>query len=115
MELGNCYDKPINGEGAHTWGNPADPQEEEKLTWKKVWCLVHSLFWRSEPEPDGRDLATVHRPKHLDGLTQWVKQEWIPFWHYHLSQYICCWRRTRDKKHVSSPNAPTERRESLDC
>jgi hypothetical protein len=88
----------IRGCGNSAWGDPRKRPKGQQSMVEDLLPLLSGLFWKRDLPQDERDLVTVHQPRKLDGLTLWVKQDWTPFYHYHLRnplQRLVCRRRPR--------------------
>ena len=97
----------VCGAGNAAWGNLESPPGPPKSMAKSILPLFLNIFWKPEGQLDKRDLVTVHQSKKLDRLTSWVKQDWIPFYHYHLRNRVraalrCCQRQEEVKPEVPS-------------
>ncbi|KAF7930138.1 hypothetical protein BELL_1130g00020 [Botrytis elliptica] len=73
----NC----ISGDAARVWGNYTENIGEAKaLRWQFIG-LMRSIFWPPASKPDNLDLIVPRQGHTVDGLTTWVANEFVPFWH----------------------------------
>ncbi|KAF7949120.1 hypothetical protein EAE96_008289 [Botrytis aclada] len=71
----------ISGDAACIWGDYTENVGEAKpLRWQFV-SLMRSIFWPPGPKPDNLDLIVPRQGHTVDGLTTWVANEFVPFWH----------------------------------
>ncbi|TGO44444.1 hypothetical protein BCON_0517g00020 [Botryotinia convoluta] len=71
----------ISGDAACIWGDYTENVGEAKpLRWQFV-SLMRSIFWPTAPKPDNLDLIVPRQGHTVDGLTTWVANEFVPFWH----------------------------------
>lgn len=84
-KLGNF---PIKGAGQGVWGPLSGKGLKAHKTLKEN--LVHMLrsltiFWPETPSEEELkykpDLIVPRKKKEEDGLTQWIANDWLPFWH----------------------------------
>jgi len=78
-------DFPIKGAGQDVWG-PLRGKGVKTLTENFVHMLRSlTIFWPetpSEKELESKpDLIVPRKKKEEDGLTQWIANDWLPFWH----------------------------------
>ncbi|RDW67556.1 hypothetical protein BP6252_08952 [Coleophoma cylindrospora] len=76
----------IVGIGADTWGEIFRKEEENQSLIPHLLHVLRALFWKLEPTeekhpPVKSRLVAIKDPTKLDGFTEWVVREWIPFWH----------------------------------
>jgi hypothetical protein len=69
----------IGGHGSKVWGdfNVGCPQPS---TFQLFGNLLSSIFWKRRQASTRPDLVAPHMRKPVDGLTQWIANEWTPFW-----------------------------------
>lgn len=74
----------IHGPGSDSWGKlehslPPRP----KTPWQQFINMLRSvsIFWAVKPPRCFNDLVVPGKSRNVDGLTRWVTNEWIPFWH----------------------------------
>ncbi|KAH7110731.1 hypothetical protein EDB81DRAFT_954024 [Dactylonectria macrodidyma] len=70
----------IMGKGSEAWGDQTRRKEEIPLS-KRILPLIYSIFQPQEPTRTDLDLVTTQPRQKVDGLTRWVANEWIPFYH----------------------------------
>ncbi|CCD54256.1 hypothetical protein BofuT4_P129560.1 [Botrytis cinerea T4] len=71
----------ISGNAACIWGDYTENVGEEKpLRWRFV-SIMRSIFWPAAPKVDTLDLIVPRQGHTVDGLTTWVANEFVPFWH----------------------------------
>ncbi|KAH7011101.1 hypothetical protein EDB80DRAFT_384078 [Ilyonectria destructans] len=70
----------IRGKGCDAWGDQTQPTKEIPLS-KRILPLIYSIFHPQEPTRTDLDLVTTQPRQKVDGLTRWVANEWIPFYH----------------------------------
>lgn len=68
------------GKGSDAWGDQTRPTEEIPLS-KRILPLIYSIFHPPELTRTDLDLVTTQPRQKVDGLTRWVANEWIPFYH----------------------------------
>lgn len=89
----------IRGAGNFAWGDPYKPPQEIQPLVKEILPFLSSIFWKRDRPLDKKDLVTVQKIQVQIGITRWIREEWIPFYHYHLRiplQRLGCRRRSRD-------------------
>ncbi|KAF5873537.1 uncharacterized protein Bfra_004999 [Botrytis fragariae] len=98
----------ISGDAACIWGDYTENVVEAKpLKWQFV-SLVRSIFWPTAPNPDNLDLIVPRKGHTVDGLTLWVANEFVPFWHS-IKQAL----RRKKRKTISEENGlPTTENKS---
>ncbi|KAF7901752.1 uncharacterized protein EAF01_007051 [Botrytis porri] len=89
----------ISGDAACIWGDYTENVGEAKpLRWQFV-SLMRSIFWPPATIPDNLDLIVPRQGHTVDGLTTWIANEFVPFWHS-IKQTL----RRRKVKTVSEEN-----------
>ncbi|RDW74200.1 hypothetical protein BP5796_07642 [Coleophoma crateriformis] len=82
----NGGDYSIVGLGADTWGDIFTEEEKDQKLIPHLLQVLRTLFWKREPTNEKYPLVksrmvAIKAPTKLDGFTEWVVREWIPFWH----------------------------------
>jgi len=72
----------IEDHGSDSWGDLKKHPVERTLGQQFIHMLRSlSIFWVEKEEPNLHHLVVPGKCKDVDGLTRWVTNEWIPFWH----------------------------------
>lgn len=71
--------RDIVGRGAATWGHLAHEDDTTTLG-QQFGILLKSIFWPSKFVATEHKLVVPQKAKEVDGLTQWIAHEWVPFW-----------------------------------
>jgi len=95
-----CCQDGLIGTGAETWGdigNTSEMSPRPKSLRELTWGLVTGCFKSPDPErtkiPDvfQEHLIVPHKGSKPDGLTQWVKQSFIPFYERLQDEELLPW------------------------
>ena len=87
----------VRGTGSQSWGNLGEPESLPKELPALLWGLLAGFFVSPDresspasPVPDvfQEHLIVPHKGNKPDGLTQWVKLSFIPFYDYLLKNYF---------------------------
>lgn len=71
----------IIGDAACVWGDYTKKKVQEKaIKWQFV-DLLRNIFWPPPPQTNTSDLIVPRQGHKVDGLTRWVANEFVPFWH----------------------------------
>ncbi|KAF4624145.1 hypothetical protein G7Y89_g14028 [Cudoniella acicularis] len=89
-----CLMEGLTGTGAQTWGDISEESAKQKELPQLLWGLCTGFF----VSPDGErkpiekvfqeHLIVPHKGNKPDGLTQWVKQSFIPFYAHVRKHYL---------------------------
>ena len=74
---------PISGHGHEIWGKITKKKDAPASLPRQFLRLLLSIFWASkvkEDEDNDSDLIVPRHDHRVDGLTQWVASEGVPFW-----------------------------------
>jgi hypothetical protein len=74
----------IRGAGNFAWGDPSERLPETRPLVNEILPFLSSIFWKRDRPLDKRDLVTVQPLQVQMGLIRWIREEWIPFYHYYL-------------------------------
>jgi len=92
--LKDCHEDGLTGPGSQTWGDTSAIQPKSKSLPRLTLGLVTGLFVPPDPERKEVDevfqehLIVPHKDYKPDGLTQWVKQSFIPFFDHIYEHYL---------------------------
>jgi hypothetical protein len=83
----SCCTGGLAGAGAETWGDVAQISRPVQKSLRQLsWGLLTGFFWPPDAERPQiekvfkENLIVPHKGSKPDGLTQWVKQSFIPFY-----------------------------------
>ena len=74
---------PISGHGHDIWGKITQKKDAPASLARQFGHLLLSIFWTKKikkGEVDDLDLIVPRYDHKVDGLTQWVASEGVPFW-----------------------------------
>jgi hypothetical protein len=92
--LKDCHEDGLTGPGAKTWGDVSEIQPKSKSLPRLTLGLITGFFVSPDPERKEidneflEDLIVPHKDYKPDGLTQWVKQSFIPFFDHIYEHYL---------------------------
>lgn len=93
----------IGGHGSDAWGDLYSKEKLPDPLMQRIWLLLRSIFWPPKAPPNTLDLVSTRPLRNIDGLTRWVQQKWIPFYHE-------C-RTSPSQTNTSDPSAIEENRQ----
>jgi len=71
----------IKGAGDDIWGNLYEREKDRKPLMRQFLLLLRSFFWSQKAPPNKLDLVATRPPQNVDGLTRWVANNFVPFYH----------------------------------
>lgn len=71
----------IKGAGDDIWGNLYEREKDRKSLMRQFLQLLRSIFWSQKAPPNKLDLVATRPPQNIDGLTHWVANNFVPFYH----------------------------------
>lgn len=90
----NCCKGYLQSTGSLTWGPTAKIDPKPRTLPQLFWGLFTGFFVSPDGERDRIDdvflehLVVPHKGSKQDGLTQWVRQSFIPFWDLLWKDYL---------------------------
>jgi hypothetical protein len=77
---------PIQGSGAHSWGDWSDPNPPKSLRVQFLHLIV-TLFWAPESQGNDLDLVVPFPGFRVDSFTRWVADEFYVCYHNLRKQF----------------------------
>ncbi|KUJ13040.1 uncharacterized protein LY89DRAFT_199624 [Mollisia scopiformis] len=106
-------DYTVQGPGHESWGDPSAADPLKKKFWAHLVQLLRSItiFWAERPEEKlmklHPELIVPRQKKEIDGFTQWIANDWIPFWHSLKSKFAAPQVLPTEKDRSYSPSTST--------
>jgi hypothetical protein len=112
---------PISGYGHEIWGKITKKEEAPVSLPRQFLRLLLSVFWAKkvkEDEDNKLDLVAPRYDHKVDGLTQWVASEGVPFWENVRERWNEKKRTVRESlpftEKTPAPTSPEEKQKDAD-
>lgn len=102
---------PIEGPGRDTWGKPTQSQSPPPSLARHFLQLLLSIFWAKKVQEDKEndlDLVVPRNDHKVDGFTQWVASEGVPFWENVRERWKNKKRKDRGRNLPTTEKGPEE-------